>query len=86
MKTTAPLFLCAVLLTAGCSTHSRTVRTESYETAPGSGATVTKKTETTDTNESNSESGGVLSGTVDVIGKTIALPFRAVGGLIDLIF
>jgi hypothetical protein len=45
-----------------------------------------RKTETTETEKSSSESGGVISGTVDIIGNTLALPFRAVGGLIDLIF
>jgi len=87
MKTAASLFVCGVLLMAGCSTQSKTVKTESYETTPDgrSNSAVTKKSETTET-ESSSESGGIVSGTVDIIGKTIALPFRAVGGLIDLVF
>jgi len=45
-----------------------------------------KKTETTETEKSSTESGGVISGTVDIIGKALALPFRVVGGLIDLAF
>jgi len=45
-----------------------------------------KRTETTETEKSSTESGGVISGTVDIVGKTLALPFRAVGGLIDLAF
>jgi hypothetical protein len=87
MKTAASFLLCGLLLTMGCSTQSNTVKSESYETAPdrGSNSGVTRKTETTET-ETSSESGGILSGTVDIIGKTIALPFRAVGGLIDLAF
>jgi hypothetical protein len=47
---------------------------------------VVTKTETTETEQSSTESGGVISGTVDIIGKTLALPFRAVGGLIDWAF
>jgi hypothetical protein len=48
---------------------------------------VISRTETTESESSNSESsGGIISGTVDIVGKTLALPFRAVGGLIDLIF
>jgi hypothetical protein len=86
MKTVASCLLCGFLLTIGCSTQSKTVKTEYHETADrGSNSGVTRKTETTET-ESSSESGGILSGTVDIIGKTIALPFRAVGGLIDLAF
>jgi hypothetical protein len=72
-----------VALTAefGCSTHSRTVTTESREYPPS----VERRTETT--TETRSESGGgVLSSTVDVVGEVIALPFRAVGGLIRGIF
>jgi hypothetical protein len=46
------------------------------------GASTTTETHT----ETQRESGGILSGAVDVVGKTIALPFRAVGGLVDLIF
>ena len=38
------------------------------------------------TTETLSESGGVLSSTVDVVGEVIALPFRAVGALFRGIF
>jgi hypothetical protein len=66
------------------------VKTESYETTQDSAAVpnsaVVTKTETTETEQSSTESGGVISGTVDIIGKTLALPFRAVGGLIDWAF
>jgi len=76
-----------ILFTSACSTQSRTVRTETYETAQdrATGPVVTR-TETTETEKSSTESGGVISGTVDIVGKTLALPFRAVGGLIDLAF
>ena len=90
MKTMGYLLLTGLLLMSACSTQSKTVKTESYETtqnnstAPANGAVVTK-TETT-TEKSSTESGGIISGTVDIVGKTLALPFRAVGGLIDLAF
>jgi len=85
------MLLAGLLVTSACSTQSRTVKTESYETTPenstaAANGAVVKKTETTVTENSSTESGGVLSGTVDIIGKTLALPFRAVGGLIDWVF
>ena len=91
MKTMGYLLLSGVLLTSACSTQSKTVKTESYETTQDNSTNaanggVVKKTETTETEKSSTESGGVISGTVDIIGKTIALPFRFVGGLIDLVF
>jgi len=87
MKALACLVISAMLLTSSCSTQSRTTRIESYESSSdhATGPTV-KKTETTETEKSSTESGGILSGTVDIVGKTLALPFRAVGGLIDLAF
>lgn len=70
MKAAASCLLCGLLLTIGCSTQSKTVKTEYYETAPdrSSNSGVTRKTETTET-ESSSESGGILSGTVDIIDR-----------------
>jgi hypothetical protein len=85
------LLLPGVLLTSACSTQNKTVKTESYETtqynstAAANGAVV-KKVDITETEKSSTESGGVVSGTVDIIGKTLALPFRVVGGLIELAF
>jgi hypothetical protein len=82
------LILTGALLFPAGSTQSRTTRTESYTTTENSDRpAVTSRTETTESESSNSESsGGIISGTVDIVGKTLALPFRAVGGLIDLIF
>ena len=83
-----PLCL-GVVLFVGCATQSRTVRTETtYEPVPHSTtAEARARTTTTETHtETQQESGGVLSGTVDLVGKTIALPFRVVGGLVDLVF
>jgi len=48
--------------------------------------TVVEKETTVETTEARERSGGVLSGTVDVAGEVIALPFRVVGGLISAIF
>jgi hypothetical protein len=91
MKTIGYLLVSGILLMSACSTQSRTVKSESYETyhddaaVSGSGPVV-RKTETTETEKTSTESGGIISGTVDIVGKTLALPFRAVGGLIDLAF
>jgi hypothetical protein len=80
-KVALSIFMVVALTTGfGCSTHSRTVTTETREYPPS----VERRTETT--TESRSESGGVLSSTVDVVGEVVALPFRAVGGLIRGIF
>lgn len=68
---------------AGCSTKTKTVTTETREHPTD--AVVETKTETT-TTETTDESGGVLSSTVDVVGEVLALPFRAVGGLLRGIF
>jgi hypothetical protein len=70
---------------AACSTQSRVVRTErTYEAPTGEGPVV--RTESSERRTETKQEGGVLSGTVDIVGKTIALPFKAVGGLIDVIF
>jgi hypothetical protein len=82
MCKTGFIILMIVVLTTGfgCSTQTRTVTTETRE----SPSTVERRTETT--TETQRESGGVLSSTVDVVGEVISLPFRAVGGLIRGIF
>lgn len=80
------LFLGLIVL-VGCSTQNRTVRTETVQTTePAPASTVITKTETETTETRSEPQGGILSGTVDVVGKTLALPFRVVGGLIDLVF
>jgi hypothetical protein len=48
--------------------------------------TVVEKQTTVKTTETQGGSGGLLSGAVDVVGEGLALPFRAVGGLIRVIF
>jgi len=84
------LFATAVL--GGCATRSstETVIKESVQ-YPAERATepvvvekrTTEKSETTKTEEN---SGGVLSSSVHIVGEVLALPFRAVAGLIDVLF
>lgn len=79
------MFLVVNLATA-CATHRTTSETVQYEgRSSDEPATVDRRTTTT-TETSGSEDSGVLSGTVNVIGEIIALPFRAVGGLVRAIF
>lgn len=74
----------------GCASHTRTVRTDvvtypegtAYHAEP---AVVERQTTTTETAEAGG-CGGLLSCTVDVTGEVIALPFRAVGGVLGAIF
>ncbi len=92
------LFISSFVL--GCSSYSKTVRSDTveYPTESGYAATdtyggyartdqpvVERRTEET-TTETKGESTGLLSGTVHVVGQALALPFRAVGGLISVIF
>ena len=76
---------CVLVFTlgAGCSTQTKTETTETRQ-YPAESA-VENRSETT-TTETSAESGGVLSSTVDVVGEVLALPFRAVGGLLRGIF
>ena len=81
------LFVSLVLvasLGAACSTHRTETREVSYDQRTGEPVTVEKHTTTT--TEDTTEDTGVLSGTVNVIGEVISLPFRAVGGLVRAIF
>jgi hypothetical protein len=72
-------------LAVGCSTHHRVARdTVQYEDRY-TGEPVIVERETT-TELSTSDDTGVISGTVNVLGEVIALPFRAVGGLFRAIF
>jgi len=74
--------LAGLLLASACATQSKTIKTESYETTQDhsrvADGAVVKRTETTETEQNSNR------GTVDIVGKTLALPFRLVGGLIDL--
>jgi hypothetical protein len=87
------LFFLSIL--AACSTQStKTVETDktvhySAETDPGPSRPVLteeRSSKTEETKKSDGPSGGLLSGSVHVVGEALALPFRAVAGLINLAF
>jgi hypothetical protein len=89
MRRSLPLFLALflfVVVGAGCASNSKTVRTETSTYRPGEPTVVERETTTKTTETPEGSSGGVLSGTVNGVGEVIALPFRAVGGLIRVIF
>ncbi|MGH7827047.1 MAG: hypothetical protein ACREQ7_17970 [Candidatus Binatia bacterium] len=84
------VFLSALLMTtlaAGCATDQR-VHTETvqYEDQRRGEPVAVERRTTTTTETSTSEDTGVVSGTANVIGEVLALPFRAVGGLLRAIF
>jgi hypothetical protein len=62
------------------------VRTETAYEEPTAESAVVRKTESTERRTETRQEGGLISGTVDIVGKTVALPFKVVGGLIDVIF
>jgi hypothetical protein len=74
-----------VFSSVGCASNTKTVRTDTTH-YPTTAPTVVEKETTVTTTESVGSSGGVVSGTVNVLGEVIALPFRAVGGLLRVIF
>ena len=87
------LFSLSIL--AGCSTQSaKTVETEktvhySAEADKTQSQPVVTEKQTTKTEENTKSEGqsvGLLSGSVHVVGEVLALPFRAVAGLINLAF
>ena len=78
------LFL-VLLFPLGCATHTKEVKTETTYYPP-TGQPAMMERETTVTTEPEEGSGGVVSGAVNVVGEGLALPFRAVGGLIRAIF
>ena len=71
-------------LAGGCSTHRSSTQEVVYDRHTGEPVTVERQTTTTRTDAT--EDTGVVSGTVNVIGEVISLPFRAVGGLVRAIF
>lgn len=80
------LFVCLLVFSnVGCASNTKTVRTETTQ-YPTAAPTVVEKETTITTTETEGSSGGVVSGTVNILGEVIALPFRAVGGLISVIF
>jgi hypothetical protein len=76
--------LLVMSLMASCSTQKTTV-TRDVEYDSRTGEPVRVERETTTTTDTTGDT-GLLSGTVNVIGEVISLPFRAVGGLIRAIF
>ena len=84
--------LLGLALLGGCATQS-TSETLNRETvqypADRAQAPVVveqRTTEKTETTKSDGHSGGILSGTVHVVGEVLALPFRAVAGLLGVVF
>jgi len=75
------LFLAANL--TACSTHRTSTDEVTYDARTGEPVRVERHTTTT---HDDSGDTSVLSGTVNVIGEAVALPFRAVGGLLRAIF
>ena len=71
-------------LEGACTTHRRVDTMEYEDRRTGEPVTVERRTQPL--TETSSEDTGVLSGTVNVIGEVIALPFRAVAGLVRAIF
>jgi type IV pilus biogenesis protein CpaD/CtpE len=85
MRKSSSLVLSLMLIAglAGCSTQRTTTQEVAYDRHTGEPITVERQTTTT-TDETQDT--GVVSGTVNVIGEVISLPFRAVGGLVRAIF
>ena len=84
------LLLAGLLITGngaaatGCSSSSTTHTVE--RPATNGDATTQTETTTTETREVSGPGVGIVSGTVHVIGVILALPFKIIGGLIELIF
>jgi hypothetical protein len=79
-RSIAALFMMVNL--AACATHQRTETVQYEDRRTGDPVVV----ERTTTDRPTSEDSGLVSGTVNVIGEVIALPFRAVGGLLRALF
>jgi hypothetical protein len=69
----------------GCASQTKTVRTETT-TYPSPAPSVVEQETTVTTTSTPETSGGVVSGTVNVVGEVLALPFRAVGTALSAIF
>ena len=87
------LFVTAVL--GGCSSQSstETVRretvqypTEQAQYQPEPVVVEKRTTEKSETTKTEENSGGVLSSSVNIVGDVLALPFRAVAGLFEVLF
>ena len=87
--------LFSLTMLAGCTTQStKTVETrntahytaDSDQTQPRPVVTEERLSKTEETKTSDGPSVGLLSGSLHVVGEVLALPFRAVAGLIYLAF
>jgi uncharacterized protein YceK len=87
MRSIALLLLACLLAiatggaTGGCSSTTTTT-THTTEQPSAEGNTTVQTTE----QETSGPSVGILSGTVHAIGFILALPFKIIGGLIQIIF
>lgn len=80
-----------VLFVSGCATRTTTTETRTVDhpattAEPAYDDDVVVERRTVTTTEADEGCGGVLSCTVSVVGEVIALPFRAVGALVDAVF
>jgi len=74
----------SAVLSTGCSTRTTTTtRSENVEQADADSAV---QTQTTTERQIEGPSYGIISGTFHLIGFILALPFKIVGGIIQLIF
>lgn len=82
------------MLTGRATQSAKTVETQNTvqyatdvdQTASAPVSTMKPTTKTEETSENAGPSVRVLSGTVHVVGEVLALPFRTVAGLINLMF
>lgn len=73
-----------LVLAPGCASTTARTTTETVQRPGPRPDTVERETTTTTTE--TPRPGGILSGTVDLLGEILSLPFRIVGGLIRIIF
>ena len=73
--------LLVISLAAGCSSSTKTVRSETL-TTPVSQTTVVEK----ETTHSDGEHHGLLGGALHVVGEILAFPFEVIAGVFRFIF
>jgi len=89
---TALLFFTPAFSTLGCSSHSNkttTIETSRYPTAEEEAPQVIVREEKTtriEEKEEHNDDRGVLSSAVHIVGEILALPFRAIAGLLGVLF
>ena len=89
------IMLFATAVSGGCATQSstETVSTETVQYPaeqaqyrPEPVVVEKRTTEKSETTKTEGNSGGVLSSSVNIVGEVLALPFRAVAGLFEVLF